>query len=116
LARIPEQFDVKFQEEFERVVNDKNPPEANDKFTPNSFNDTYLNMELALPRSGGEVEFAKGIKHLHDKIILPIGTANDNPIFFIGHKARKSNSLTATVHPCLLAASKRHRREPFHSS
>jgi hypothetical protein len=49
-----------FRRNFERVVNDKNPPEANDKFTFNSFNDTYLNMELALPRkSGGEVELLK---------------------------------------------------------
>jgi Reverse transcriptase (RNA-dependent DNA polymerase) len=75
-----EQFDEEFQEEFENVINDKCIPEADDEFTPDSFNDTYLNMELALPRSGGEVEFAKVIKRLRDKDGLPIGTANDNPI------------------------------------
>ena len=37
-------------------------------------------MELALPRSGGEVEFSRVTKRLLDKDGLPIGTANDNPI------------------------------------
>jgi hypothetical protein len=38
-------------------------------------------MEVAIPRSGGEVEFAKVTKRLLDKNDgLPIGTANDNPI------------------------------------
>ena len=75
-----EHFDAEFQEEFENVVNDKSLPEADDEFTPDSFDDTYLNMELALPRSGGEVEFARVVKRLRDKNGLPIGTANDNPI------------------------------------
>jgi hypothetical protein len=33
-----------------------------------------------MPRSGGEVEFARVVKRLRDKDGLPIGTANDNPI------------------------------------
>ena len=74
------QFDAEFQDEFENVVNDKTLPDADDEFTPDAYDDTYLNMELALPRSGGEVEFAKVTKRLRDKDGLPIGTANDNPI------------------------------------
>ena len=89
-------FDPEFQEEFERVVNDKELPEADATFTPDVFDDTYVNMELALPRSGGEVEFARVTKRLRDKDGLPIGTAHDNPIldtrvyeveFPDGHKA-----------------------------
>jgi hypothetical protein len=37
-------------------------------------------MELAIPRSGGEVEFSRVTKRLRDKDGLPICTANDNPI------------------------------------
>ena len=73
-------FDPEFQEEFERVVSDKGVPEADITVTPNVFDDTYVNMELALPGSGGEVEFAHVTKRLRDKDGLPIGTANDNPI------------------------------------
>ena len=49
-------------------------------YTPDIMDDTYLHMELALPRGGGEVEFARVKKRLRDKDGLPIGTANDNPI------------------------------------
>ena len=49
-------------------------------FTPDSYDDTYLNMELALPREGGEVQFGRVVKRLRDRDGLPIGTANDNPI------------------------------------
>jgi len=90
------EFDPEFQDEFERVVNDKNLPEADATFTPDVFDDTYVNMELALPRDGGEVEFARVTKRQRDKDGLPIGTAHDNPImdsrvyeveFPDGHKA-----------------------------
>lgn len=97
-------FDPEFQEEFERVVSDKGVPEADIAFTPDVFDDTYVNMELALPRSGGEVEFARVTKRLRDKDGLPIGTANDNPIldshvyeveFPDGHKAALSANVIA---------------------
>jgi Reverse transcriptase (RNA-dependent DNA polymerase) len=74
------QFDEEFNEEFNKVVNDPKIPEADETFTPDIFDDTYLNMELALPRGGGEVEFARVVKRMRDKDGLPIGTANDNPI------------------------------------
>jgi hypothetical protein len=54
--------------------------DVDDDFTPDVLDDTYLNMELALPRSGGDVEFARVVKRLRDKDGIPIGTANDNPI------------------------------------
>lgn len=60
----------------------KNPriKEADQSFTPDAYDDTYLNMELALPRDGGEVQYARVVKRLRDKDGLPIGTAHDNPI------------------------------------
>ena len=74
------QHDPDFQEEFDNIVNDPNIPEADDTFTPDTYDDTYVNMELALQRDGDGPEFAKVTKRLKDKDGLPIGTANDNPI------------------------------------
>jgi hypothetical protein len=40
-------------------------PEEDDDFTPDVFDDTYLHMEIALPRGGGDqedVQFAKVTK------------------------------------------------------
>jgi hypothetical protein len=54
--------------------------EADQAFTLYSFDDTYLNMVLALPRDGGEVQFGRVVKRMRDKDGPPIGTANDNPI------------------------------------
>jgi hypothetical protein len=44
------QYDPDFQEEFDNIVIDLGIPEANKDFTPDVFDDTYLNMELAIPR------------------------------------------------------------------
>ena len=73
-------YDEEFVQEFGRTINDPEIKEADQEFTPDSFNDTYLQMELALPRDGGEVQFARVVKRMRDKDGLPIGTANDNPI------------------------------------
>ena len=72
--------DEEFVQEFGRTINDPEIKEADQEFTPDSFDDTYLQMELALPRDGGEVQFARVVKRMRDKDGLPIGTANDNPI------------------------------------
>ena len=97
-------IDPEFQEEFEKVTNDPNLLEADANFTPDVFDDTYLGMELGLPRSGGEVEFARVVKRLRDKDGLPIGTANDNPIldtrvfeveFPDGHRAALAANIIA---------------------
>jgi hypothetical protein len=53
-------YDEDFQKEFGFVVNDENIPEADEEFTPDVYDDTYLNMELALPRPDGKGrEFAQ---------------------------------------------------------
>ena len=88
--------DEDFQEEFNRVYQDKDIPEADDTFTPDLMDDTYRNMEVALPRDSEGPEFARVTKRLRDANGLPIGTANDNPIldtrmyeveYADGHKA-----------------------------
>lgn len=87
--------DDDFRTEFESVYNSHTIPEADD-FTPEVLEDTYLGMEVALPRNNDGPEFAKVTKRLRDKDGLPIGTANDNPIldsrlyeveYADGHKA-----------------------------
>jgi hypothetical protein len=58
-------------------------PKEDDYFTPDVFDDTYLRMEIALPRGRGDqedVQFAKVTKRLRNKEGRPIGTAHDNPI------------------------------------
>ena len=71
--------DEDFRDEFEAIYNSGQVKEADD-YTPDALHDTYLGMELALPRDGKGPEFARVTKCLRDKDGLPIGTANDNPI------------------------------------
>ena len=73
-------FSKEFIEEFGRTINDPALREADQEFTADAYDDTYLNMELALPRNGAEVQFGRVVKRLRDKDGLPIGTAHDNPI------------------------------------
>ena len=86
------------------MVNDDSLPEADELFSPDVYDDTYLHMELALPRAGGEVEFGRVVKRMSDKNGLPIGTANDNAIldtrvydveFPDGHKAALAANIIA---------------------
>ena len=72
--------DEDFQEEFNRIYQDLDIPEADVTFTPDLMDDTYWNMEVALPRDSEGPEFARVTKRLWDANGLPIGTANDNPI------------------------------------
>ena len=89
-------FNIEFVKEFGRSIIDPMLREADQEFTPDVYDDTYLNMELALPRNGAEVQFGRVLKRLRDKDGIPIGTAHDNPIldtrmyeveFQDGHKA-----------------------------
>jgi hypothetical protein len=99
--------DPDFQEEFDNIVNDPSVPEADDEFTPDVFNDTYMNMELAIPRDGYGPEFAKVTRRLSDKNGVPIGKANSNPIldtrmyeveYTDGHKASlAANAIAANM-------------------
>jgi len=82
-------------------------PEEDDNFTPDVFDDTYLRMEIALPRGGGDqedVQFAKVSKRLRDKEERPIGVAHDNPLldtreyeveFLDGHQKSLSANIIA---------------------
>ena len=51
-----------------------------DNYTPEVGDDTYLNMEKALPRDDGMLKFFKVTKRLWDGNVILIGTANDNSI------------------------------------
>ena len=93
--------DEDFKEEFLRIYNDNTIPEADD-YSPDVLDDTYLNMEVALPRDDDGPEFARVTKRLRDANGIPIGTANNNPIldtriyeveYLDGHRA----SLTANT-------------------
>ena len=90
------QFNEEFVEEYGQTINDPKLKVADADFTPDVYNDTYLNMELTLSRQGPEVQFGRVVKRLRDNDGLPIGTAHDNPIldtrmyeveFQDGHKA-----------------------------
>ena len=71
--------DEDFWQEFTKVYGDDNVKEAD--ATPEIDDDTYLEMELALPWDGQEDQkFARVKKRSRDAEGKPIGTANDNPI------------------------------------
>ena len=70
-------------------------------FTPGILNDTYMNMEVALPRDTEGPDFARVTKRLKDSNGLPIVTANENTILdtimydvksIDGHKASLRSS------------------------
>jgi hypothetical protein len=64
---FPVEDDPDFIEEFQHVVSDLEVPDKDGNFTLDAFNDTYLNMEIALPCGGGDPEdmqFAKVTKRL----------------------------------------------------
>ena len=77
--------DQQFIDEFDNSsawLDDK-IPEEDQEFTPNMFDDTYLNKEIALPQGvgGGEDEhYGKATKRLRDAEGRPIGMANENPL------------------------------------
>lgn len=71
--------DNDFRKVFQLMHNNDNIPETND-YTPEVLEDTYLNMEIALPRDSKRLEFAQVTKRLRDANGIPISTANDNPI------------------------------------
>ena len=87
--------DAEFREEFAKVFNNNDIPES-DEYTPEVLEDTYLKMEVALPRDDTGPEFARVTTRLRDANGIPIGMANDNPIldtriyeveYLDGHKA-----------------------------
>ena len=94
--------DEDFLEEVDIIYQDKDISEADDVFTQEIMDDTYMNIEVAIPRDTEEPEFARVTYRIKDANGLPIGTANENPIldtivyeveFVDGHRA----SLTANA-------------------
>ena len=73
--------DIDFVEEFHSVVSNSKIKEADEEFTPDTYDDRYLNMELAVPRGDNpNPQYARVTKRLRDADGVPIGTANENPI------------------------------------
>ena len=69
-----------FAEEFHRLYDNADVPEADDAFDPDAYDDC-LNMELAVEAGGHEhPQFAKVTKRLKDHRGNPISTAHSNPI------------------------------------
>ena len=54
--------------------------EADADFTPDVFDDKYLNMDLEIPRDGDGPNFDKYTKSLIDKDGLQISRVHNNPI------------------------------------
>ena len=63
------------------MVSNDEIKEADEEFTPGTYDDWYLNMELAVPRGDNpNPQYTKVTKRLRDANGIPIGTANENPI------------------------------------
>ena len=76
----PFEDDPDLQEEFDDAVNNPEVKEADELFTPDTY-DQYLKMELALPQGDSlEPRLAKVTKRLKDANGIPIGMANQNPL------------------------------------
>ena len=54
--------------------------EADANFTPDMFDNTYLNMELAIPIDGDGPDFVKVTKSLRDNNGMPVGRDQNNLI------------------------------------
>ncbi|MEO6564809.1 MAG: hypothetical protein ABIO63_02135, partial [Casimicrobiaceae bacterium] len=72
--------DKEFIDEYDRIINNKNIQEADEEYTPEILDDTYLNMEVAMPRSDAGTTFARVTKRMKDAEGRPIGVSNQNPI------------------------------------
>ena len=78
----PYDKDIDFVEEFHSVVSNSKIKETAEEFTADTYNDRYLNMELAIPRGDNpNPQYAKVTNRLRDTDGITIGMANENPIF-----------------------------------
>ena len=63
------------------MVSNSEIKEADEEFTPDTYNNRYLKMELAVPRGDNpNQQYAKVTKQLRDADGIPIGTVNENTI------------------------------------
>ena len=73
--------DFDFIEEFHLVVSNSEIKEADEEFTPDTYDDWYLNMELEVPRGENpNPQYTKVTKRLRDADGIPYGMVNENPI------------------------------------
>ena len=99
--------DEDFREEFDRIYQDKDTPQADHVLTPEIMDDTYMNMEVALPQDTEIPDLFRVTERLKDANGLPIGTSNENPIldtrvyevkYVDGHKTSlTSNTITQNM-------------------
>ena len=98
--------DEYFLREFDRIYQDKDIPDADDVFTPEIMDDTYMNVEVALPRDTEGPDFSRVTKRRKDANGLTIGTANDSPVLHTrvyevecvdGHKASLTVNAIAQI-------------------
>ena len=68
-----------FQSEFKKVFGNTDVKEADEEFTPDSY-DNYVNMELKLYQGGDRPELVILKKRLKDTNMIPIGVANEKLI------------------------------------
>ena len=73
--------DPDFAEDFKRVFNNSHITEA-DNFTPDMFEDTYDDMEIALPRDVEGTVFAKVKNCLWYEKSIPIVSQHDNNMLY----------------------------------
>ena len=74
--------DDDFAEQLNHTVSDGEIPEADDTFTPDTFEDVYVNKEVAIQRGAGvedDVQYGRVTKRMRDANGIPIGKASDNP-------------------------------------
>ena len=97
------EYDPIFNNKFSNIFNNPGIPEADD-YTPEVMEDTYLNMELAIPKDGDGPEFSRVTKRIRDANGLPIGCSHDNPLLYTrvyeveysdGHKASLAENAIA---------------------
>jgi hypothetical protein len=99
--------DAEFAHEFSNTVEDDRIPDADNLFTPNVFDNTFLGTEIALAQGAGleeDVQYWKVIKRQQDVEGQPIGIAHVNLLldtrefeveFTNGHKEALSANLIA---------------------
>ena len=70
-----------FQEEFSHVAPNNEVAAADDELFPDVYDNTYIRMELALPKRGEpKLQLACVIKRLRNANGLPMVKSSDNPI------------------------------------
>jgi Reverse transcriptase (RNA-dependent DNA polymerase) len=78
---LPFPEDHEFAQEHEAAIADDVVRDADEDFTPEVYDDNYLNMEVALPTGAGDdVRAGRVTKRMRDASGNPVGTAHDNPM------------------------------------